>query len=316
MSINSVRRFRFRFAALPDFLHADLEAGRLKSVDLHLAYELVRLADGGIVHRTLDELAALAGKCVSTVKSALARLAACGHVAFDRARQRGYHRAICLSWLFSKSASDTANFSPPQQPIFTPSEAQPPPIRDPEEESQEDDDDSGSASRAGAHEAPSQSSSFDSSPPRKATNAEVAQTIEHAVRLFPGVPHIGPQIRHQAQLCAAAGGGLSWVQMALAEAEESKARSFGHIVVTLNRWREQGYASPRHRQQPAPGPQGARRAIEERERLERQRVRKEDEALPEGEELAALRAMAANPADVAGRLAAAKLRRFGLSVEG
>lgn len=101
---------------------------------------------------------------------------------------------------------------------------------------------------------PDPSSSFDPRKPksepepdrRKATPEEVAQVVGLAARIFPEVLHIEAQVKAEARRCRSASdeGGLGWVEAALRGAQHARARSFGYVVRTLDRWRTQGYATP------------------------------------------------------------------------
>jgi hypothetical protein len=267
------RRFQFSFAAVPDFVTADLRAGRLASVDLHILVELVRAARDGVAHRSAAQLAALVGKSVGTVKSALARLKAAGRILFGEPDRKHYptaKRSIVVAWLRPAEAD--------RQPLFPggaggadlthdgsisdPDGPPAAPIRAPEEGPR--DNDAPSPPPAG----PSvESSSSPSEPPeRRATKAEVAAAATHARALFPSEYFIPTAVRRAAKKYR-----LSWVVMALREAELAKARSWRYVTSTLERWQAQGYPSPRpepiaRSSSPVADAEETRRLLEERRR--------------------------------------------------
>lgn len=249
----NARRFNFQFAALPIEILQDHDRGELRDVDLVIVSKLIGKFRTWLIHEHDDALAHLCGVGLSTFKACMKRLRKLGRIRSVKATVRGFRRALSMVWLAPSEearqpllqTAPEATAVAPEGPSLRPeTEAPPdPPIEEPERRT--DDDDSSGVDPDASPVESSSSSSDEPDEPRKATKAEVDAVVAKAKKLFPQAWLVGQQVKDQAKKCVPHGGGLSWVAMALNEAEAARAHSFGHVVKTLGIWREQGYPSPR-----------------------------------------------------------------------
>lgn len=126
------RRLTCAFSALPAFILADAEAGRLTHADLGILARLLPLArDGEILGWTDARLARFLGIAESTWKAALKRLRAAGRILCCRVRTF-FRRVLVIAWLQTPAAGPLfcaargAGQQPPEGPVSG-SPAVPPP---------------------------------------------------------------------------------------------------------------------------------------------------------------------------------------------